>query len=141
MSTSYGLHCLQGEAKDRYLKKLQDCDLTECPYLIPEDAWVNQPTSWPSLEYPDMYEYLINTPGVFTREAMKNRKSLEAYQYFASGFVRTVLMLNPEYCGNVSVLKAKVLPSQRVRDEEHMPWVAVGEDNSIITAHCSCKAG
>jgi len=38
------------------------------------DLWQNDPTTWPTLEYPEVYTYLIDTPGVFTRESMKNRK-------------------------------------------------------------------
>ena len=31
------------------------------------DAWKNDPTKWPDLEFPDIYVYLIETPGVFTQ--------------------------------------------------------------------------
>ena len=54
---------LPGEAKSRYSKKLQAMKLSECPYRLPADVWVDNPTSWPEIEYPDVYVYLINTPG------------------------------------------------------------------------------
>ena len=38
---------------------------------------------WPALEYPNIYHYFVKAPGVFTREFMKNRKSLEAHIQFA----------------------------------------------------------
>ena len=92
MSTTYNYRNLEGPERKRYLKKLGDLGIEDCPYELPADVWNNDPTCWPCLEYPEVYEYLINnnTPGVFTREAMKNRKSLEAHNQFQSGWVRTV---------------------------------------------------
>ena len=55
--------------------------MTSCPYMLPADIWTNDPTNWPALEYPEVYSYLIDTPGVFTKEAMNNRISLEADGY------------------------------------------------------------
>ena len=68
-----------GEAKSRYSEKLKLVHLDLWPYQIPADSWKNNPTKWSALEYPDIYHYLVETPGVFTRETMKNKKSLEAH--------------------------------------------------------------
>ena len=76
--------------------------------------------------------------GVFTREAMKNRRSLEAYQLFQSGWVGTVFILQ---CNKNTVFKANVKPSQRVNAEPHHPWAAADKDGNIICAHCNCMAG
>ena len=46
--------------------------MVECPYTIAAEFWENNPTQWPDLEYPEVYQYLIEIPGVFTREAMAN---------------------------------------------------------------------
>ena len=59
--------------------------------------------------------------GEFTRERLKAYKSLEAYNYFASGWVGTcyIYSVNSEFC----VLKAGVRSSQRTTDPPHRPWV------------------
>ena len=47
---------------------------------------------WPPVEFGHIfcYRYLIERPGVYTRQELLQRKQLEAYNYFKSGFVRTV---------------------------------------------------
>jgi len=50
------------EARKRYREKLDLVGLDECPYKIPEDAWVDDATTWPSLTYHHLYHYLIKTP-------------------------------------------------------------------------------
>ena len=137
---SYSINDLNSEAKERYLQKLTLCNIDTCPYLFPADAWKNDPTKWPSVEWPEVYEYLISTPGVFTREAMKNRKSLEAHNQFTSGWVRTVFHLKIAE-SNCVLMKADVMPSQSLNDNPHVAWVAVNADGSIRAAHCSCMAG
>ena len=51
------------EFKLRYEKKLELIKMTDCPYRLPADLWKNDPTRWPVVEYGDIYDYLINTPG------------------------------------------------------------------------------
>ena len=63
MSYEY-LDNLDAEAKERYRKKIELVGLNICPYKMPADAWKNNPTEWPDVEYPDVYDYLINTPGM-----------------------------------------------------------------------------
>lgn len=141
--SSYNTDSLPPEAKERYKKKLELCGLGQkCPYQLPADAWNDDPTKWPSLEWPEVYDYLINTPGVFTREAMQNRKSLEAHNQFTSGWVRTVRHYSVPH-KSIVILKAEVTPSQRVNDECHTPWIALSVKNTvhIVAGHCSCMAG
>ncbi len=57
---------LKSEAKTRYLKKLEAVELKECPYHLPAEIWSDDPSKWPKIEYPDIYDYLINTPGKLT---------------------------------------------------------------------------
>ena len=35
-----------------------------CPYKLPADVWMDDPTQWPPLSYPDLYCYLIKTPAL-----------------------------------------------------------------------------
>ena len=63
---------------------------------------------WPELQFGDIYTYLISTEGIFTKEKLKAYKSLEVYNYFYNGYVRSVF-----FClsGDFGILKAKVNPS------------------------------
>ena len=138
---SYNIEILDPEARKRYMKKLEDIGMDCCPYLLPGDVWENDPTKWPPLEYPELYTYLIETPGVFTREAMKSRKSLEAHNQFISGWVRTILCYEIPST-KLKILKADVMPSQRLNDPPHTPWISLNcETASVINAHCTCMAG
>lgn len=133
---------LPAEAKVRYKRKLDLIGLTldDCPYKQPRGTWSNDPTQWPEMEYGDLYTYLIDTPGVFTRESMKNKKSLEAYLYFQSGWVENVLSCHIPQT-RYTLLHANVKPSQRVNDPPHKPWVALTEEGTVTVAHCTCMAG
>ena len=86
---------LRGPAKERYKCKLlclhgavgdgekeNNLELLD-PYRLRSDAWIDDATLWPPLEFPNIYCYLIDTPGEFTREKLKAFKSLEAYNYYS----------------------------------------------------------
>ena len=113
----------------RYEQKLQLVGLTSCPFELPLEAWVDDITTWPPLEFPDIVLYLITTPGEFTRERLKAYKSLEAYNYFASGWVGTCYIFSV-----YSELKAGVRPSQRTTDLPHRPWVGVRKKDGLVIA-------
>ena len=66
------------KAKGRYAAKLATIEMECCPYQLPADAWVNDPTHWPPLEWPEVYIYLIDTPVVFMRESMKKLGCLQS---------------------------------------------------------------
>ncbi|MGH0182932.1 UNVERIFIED_CONTAM: hypothetical protein FKN15_011617 [Acipenser sinensis] len=38
------------------------CNLKNCLYKLPDDAWVNDPTKWHEVQFPDIYIYLTETP-------------------------------------------------------------------------------
>ena len=137
----YNIEEISGEVKLHYSEKLKLVNLDLCPYQIPADSWKNDPTNWSALEYPDIYHYLVETPGIFTRESMKNRKSLEAHNQFTRGWVRTVYHYQ-KTGSNFVILKAKVMPSQQLNEDQHVPWTAVNSLSTMIeTAHCTCMAG
>ena len=96
---------------------------------------------WPNLEFGDLYTYLIDSIGQFIREKLKAFKSLEAYNYFFNGHVRTVLCYLGEFSKYI-ILTAKVNPSQKAAEQAHQAWVVLCRDNgSVKTAHCMCMAG
>lgn len=119
--------------KQRYKEKLDGVGLDVSPYDIAADAWIDDPSRWPDLEWPEVHDYLINSPGVFTREAMKSRKSLEAYNQFVSGWVRTVLFYEIKNRDFV-IFKAQVVPSQRLNEEPHTPWIGINTSSKFLFA-------
>ena len=52
-----------GENKEKCLESLD-------PYKLPEDKCVDDVSKWPSVEYPDLYTYLIEAPGEFTLKGL-----------------------------------------------------------------------
>ena len=59
------------------------------PYQIPPEEWVDDPKKWPPVEFGQIYAYLIESPGLFTKEKLKAYKSLEAYNYYIRYAVHT----------------------------------------------------
>lgn len=89
MTTNY-TDSLTEVARERYIRKLQclynsdkEKSLEELdPFRLVDADWSDDTTRWPPVEYPDIYTYLIETPGEYTREKLKAYKSLEAYNYY-----------------------------------------------------------
>ena len=69
------------EAQKRYTSKLTTDDgvCLPDPYSISDDLWQNDVKKWPNLEFGDLFMYLIESEGTFTKEKLKAYKSLEAY--------------------------------------------------------------
>ena len=134
---------LDPEAKKRYKEKLAfDSEELPDPYAVPDEKWVDDITKWPSIEYGDIYNYLIDLKGRYTKESLKAFKSLEAYNYFVSGHVRTVYLYEPSEQSKYAILMAEVNPSQKSPNDPHKAWVIVcKKDGEIMSGHCKWKAG
>ena len=133
---------LDVSAGARYVAKLQLLELDEGgdPYATHNaEKFTDDMSLWPALEYGHIFCYFIDRPGVYTKQQLLQWKSLEAYNYFMSGHVRTVLLwaVNATSC----IVKALVNPSQRSPDSAHHAWVAMKKDGQIMAAHCTCMAG
>ena len=72
--------------KNQYRKKLSvlygKSGQNEVDVTDPASKWIDDISLWPPVAYGDIYEYLVNTPGPFTREVLKAYKSLNAYNYY-----------------------------------------------------------
>jgi len=86
-----------------------DGDVLPDPFSIADDLWIDDITKWPDLMYGHLYSSLIETKGPYTKEKLKAHKSLDAYNYFCSGQVRTVYFYGH---GDYAILKALVNPNQ-----------------------------
>ena len=97
---------------------------------------------WPRVEYGNIFCYFINRLGTYTQEQLLSWKQLEAYNYFESGFVRTVLAMEfGQGAQKCCMLKAKANPSQRTADQIHEAWNIAGSSGLTVSAHCTCTAG
>lgn len=80
MSAAAYLDSLDYEARKRYFHKLQtESEVLPDPYSVVNELWIDDVRMWPNLEFGDLYTYLIETKGPFTKESLKAYKSLEAF--------------------------------------------------------------
>ena len=128
---------LTKEVCDSYITKLKKLIISKCPFEDKE--FVDEPITWPVVEYGDIYSYFVCTTSHYTNENMKAYKSLEAYNYFASGWVRDIFV--KKLSTDSFLLKAKVNPSQRSPDKPHEAWVNTQNDGTVVNGHCTCMAG
>ena len=135
------LTSLTNEAWARYKQKLALSGFNvPDPFTLSD--WTDSVHSWPEVEYGDIYNYLINSPGIFTQDTMKAFKSLDAYSLYHAGHVHAVLYHNIDKDSPVCALKSKVTPSMRVSESPHQAWVLIDKKTGAVsTAHCTCMAG
>ena len=77
------------EHKQRYIAKVTLVGIELDPYLISDNLFQAH-EDWlyiPDVQYPDIYNYLINSKSGYTSQALKAYKSLDGYKYFVAGFV------------------------------------------------------
>ncbi|XP_061151792.1 uncharacterized protein LOC133165904 [Syngnathus typhle] len=134
---------LDEESKKRYREKLNLVGTTD-PYLL-QRSMLKSPEHFatadlPDLSYPDIYNYLVDSPSPYTGKDLKAYKSLDAYKYFTAGFMHDGLIWQiPNK--NRFLLMTKVKHSQRMNDPPLRPWVAIAKDGQILCCHCTCMAG
>ena len=121
-------------AQNRYRDKLKLLGLKEDEDPYKSTNFVDDMTLWPPVSYGDIFCYFIDRPGVYTKQQLLQWRSLEAYNYYQSGHVRTVEIWAIK--GDTCVLKALV-----GLNKAHHAWVGVLKSGEIVTAHCSCMAG
>jgi hypothetical protein len=134
---------LDKKSQERYVEKLtvNGAELQD-PYSESFQGWEKKTTNWPTVEYGDIWQYLIDTPGKHTKSKMKAYKSLDGYNFFLSGHVRTCFYNPISTDSTVCFIKAKVTPSQSVNKTPHEVWLCLDKHMGyVVSAHCTCKAG
>lgn len=130
---------LESEVKTRYCAKLNIIGSeVDDPYTLELGGSID-PALMPEIQYPDVYNYLINTPSPYTTEELKAYKSLEGYKYLTAGWVSDVSL--HVVVPDKAVLLAKVRHSQAVSKTLICPWIAAKMCGTILCAHCTCMAG
>ena len=99
-------------AKKRYREKLDRIvSNVSDPYVLSKNSSVE---FFPSIEWPDVYNYLVNTPSPYTKESLKAYKSLDAYNFVKSGWVGDVLSFPANADSTNFFVTASVRHSQTV---------------------------
>lgn len=128
----------------RYHEKLTvDGERLPDPYYqIPVEDWTRDLSGVPFVTFPDIFVYCVLRSGLYKTEEMKAYRSLEAYNYFESGFVQEILTADVRSKSAVFV-KGSVLPSQRVgqKAKPYQAWVLCKKTGEVMTGHCTCMAG
>ena len=116
--------------------------LVDDPYTFGSGTGILKalPTNVPQIEYPDIYNFLINARSLYTKDELKAYKSLEGYKYLVAGWVNGVSIHNVTVDNTKVVLTASVRHSQAVSKAALKPWIGA-EKCGTICAHCSCMAG
>lgn len=136
---------LDETSQGRYSEKLSMLGGIDDLYITLDNAAVREQglewQDWPNLLYPDIYNYLMEAPSVYTKKEIKAYKSLEGYKYFVDGWVSDIIVLSVLPSPNLCLVSCKVKHSQRLSTEPLRPWVAVEKDSLVVCGHCNCVAG
>ena len=76
-------------ARKRYDQQILSIDGLD-PYTIKKTDLSVDFATFPNITYPDIVTYLLFAPSPYTRNELKNYKSLESYNHFLCGWVRDV---------------------------------------------------
>ena len=132
---------LDDAAKKRYVQKINSIsEKLDDPYTFSAPHLIT-PQTLPDIQYPDIYNYLIESPSVYTKDDLKAYKSLDAYKYLLTGWVGEVSVHCIENSNRVVVVHAKVRHSQAVKAKLQLHWVAAKKDGTVVASHCTCMAG
>ena len=107
MSSYY--ESLDEESQLYYDRKLTTADGKKLPDPMSLKDWKNNVALLPDVSWPDIYNYLVNTPSEYTHESMKAYKSLKAYEFFVCGHVHDVFYHQIDKNNNFCFVKSKVL--------------------------------
>ena len=129
--------CLPGDTRKRYIEKISKIDFND-PYLYRSNELDYNSDMLPNVTYPDIVNYLLFAPSPMTGDELKCYKSMEAYNYFLSGFVRKV---GCKLFGELLLVVGTVSHSQKLSAKPPQPWLIIEKKGKVISAHCNCMAG
>ena len=84
-------HDLDGVSRKRYDEQISIADGID-PYTLKKSQLSSEFEHFPRITYPDIVNYLLFAPSPYSRDDLKNFKSLESYNHFVCGWVREVGM-------------------------------------------------
>ena len=96
---------LTAESKKNYDEKLKFTAGID-PYSVSASFYSQSMDEWPEIEFLDIVNYLLFTTSRFTKEQLKAFKSLQSYQYFVAGWVRSIFV--GKATPDISILIGKV---------------------------------
>ena len=136
---------LDETAKHCYREKLDKAGLIDDSYVMQEQGidsvnWQD----WPRVEYPDVYNYLIQTPSLYTGERAFVHIKVWMVITFVSklGFERvcatytTYARRQTRYWFCQALTKALRLSATPLK-----PWFAAKMEGTIVCVYCTCMAG
>ena len=130
---------LDATGRNRYDEKLRMLGGVQDPYVSvtmigEQDSldWLR----WADIEYPNIYNYFIATPGV-TKQQLKAYKSMDGYKFFQDGWVSDVMVWSIPAVKSAYLVSCKVKHSQLLSAPPLQPWVAGEKEGCIICAHCN----
>ena len=137
---------LHGEAKTRYKDKIRLISYEKDPFchleVVNSSLHGLQWYEWPDVTYPDVYNYLINTPSFCTHEQLKAYKSMDGYNLYSSGWVSDLTVIGNQIARpKVFIFMALVKHSQSLSVPPLKVWVATRQNGVVLCAHCRCMAG
>ena len=94
------------------------------------DGGVKQDTEClPPIEAMDLFSFLVLETSFYTKEQLKNFKSLETHKWLTSGFVISVqgCVVTEKF-----VVFGKVRHSQRMNNPLISTWIIVSEEGTIL---------
>ena len=118
-------------------------------YIIPDPfclkGWLSEEDGisfWPSILYPDIFNYLAFNPAELASEDLSDYKNSKAYSYFINGWLGLIFYHNINDSSPYCLLKTNCRPSERLQYPPHKLWICLKKsDAKIQCAHCSCIAG
>lgn len=132
---------LNDSGKKRYREKLDLIGTGVVDPYVTRSRVSHSDDYFPLVEWPDVYNYLINAPSPITRQALKAYKSLDAYKYMVSGWVGDLCAFPATEDGLRVFVTCSVRHSQSVSAPPLKPWVAAEKSGDVVCAHCTCMAG
>ena len=128
---------LEEELKGTYTKMLNDYKIPD-PIKISDQNWMENVSLWPRVDLGKVFAFVIEKKA-FGTDYIGQYKARKAYSYFMSGFVHKIFV--NEVSEEKVLIKAKVTPSQKLREDPREAWVLCSKSGDVLCGYCTCTAG